>query len=141
MKILLLKDVRKVGRKGEVVDVSEGYGRNFLIKTGIGKLATGGIVKNIKRKESKQKELELSKKEKELKFFAEINRKTFVIKVNASEKGHLFGALHKKEIANVLEVEEENLILEKDIKKLGEFEIKIHLGGKNGKITLKIEKK
>ena len=63
MKIILLENVRKVGQKGEIVEVSKGYGINFLIKTGKGKLAVGGNLKIAKKKiQQKENKKELEKK-------------------------------------------------------------------------------
>ncbi len=140
MKVLLTKDVRKVGQKGQIVEVSEGYGLNFLIKKGFGKAAVGGILKDAKNKENLKKGILESQKENELKILSEVNKKKFVLKANASEKGHLFASVKKKEISEISGVPEKNIILDTDIKELGEFDIKLDLGDKKGKIILAVEK-
>lgn len=140
MKILLTKDVRKIGQRGQIVEVSEGYGRNFLIKQGLGRAAVGGILKEAKNKESAKKGAAENKIEKELKLLSKINKEKFIMTANASDKGHLFAAIHKKEIAKTIGVDEKNINLNTDIKELGEFNITVNLGGKKGKIILCVEK-
>ncbi len=139
MKILLLKDVRKVGQKGQIVEVAEGYGRNFLIKTGAGKLATASILKNQEKNLDQKEKSREEKIKKELELLGQINKKTFILKAKVSEKGHLFGAIHKKDIAEVVGVPEEAISLDKDIKEVGEHNLNVRLGGKKGKVILKVE--
>ena len=139
MKVILLDNVRKIGQKGEIVEVSDGYARNFLIKKGLGKPAVGG---NLKIAENKQKKKEAEKeaqRKKNEELFKKINKKTFVLKQKASEKGHLFGAVHKKDIANLFGGEEKNIQLEHDIKEIGEYPVKVKLGDLKAKITLIVE--
>lgn len=141
MKILLTKDVKKVGQRGQIVEVSEGYGLNFLIKKGFGKAAVGGILKDAENKKNIKKLSQKENQKKELEILSKVNKEKFSLKANASEKGHLFAALHKKDISKATGVPEKNIFLEKDIKELGEFDITINLGGKKGKIFLAVEKK
>lgn len=141
MKIILTKDIRKIGQKGQIVEVSEGYGRNFLIAKGLGKAAVGGILKDANNKANLKKKNILGKIENELKILFEVNKKKFTITVNTSDKGHLFAGVHKKEISEVSGLDEKNIVLDKDIKEIGEFDIKIELGGKTGKIILVVDKK
>lgn len=138
MKILLLKDVKKLGQKGQVVEVSEGYGRNFLVKTGAGKVAVGGVLKDAQNKKTLKKDAEKNLLENELKILGEKNKTKFSLKRN-NDNGHLFAAVHSKEISEISGIPEKNIILEEEIKSLGEFEIKISLGGKKGKIFLVVE--
>ena len=140
MKILLTKDVRKIGQRGQIVEVSEGYGRNFLIKQGMGRAAVGGILKDAENKADLKKGVAASQVENELKILSEVNKKKFTLNANASDKGHLFAAIKVKEIAKISGVHEKNISLNKDIKELGEFNINVNLGGKRGKIILCVEK-
>jgi large subunit ribosomal protein L9 len=136
MKILLLKDVRKVGQKGQVVEVAEGYGRNFLVKNGMGKVAVGGVLKEVQNKKSLKKDAEKNLLEKELKILGEKNKSKFSLKKN-NDNGHLFAAIKEKDISEISGIPEKNIILNEEIKSLGEFEIKISLGGKKGKNIFK----
>lgn len=140
MKVILLKDVRKVGQKGQVVEVKEGYGRNFLIKGGMAKLATGSVVKDVAHKKDVAKNIKEQQIEKELKLLSDLNKKEFKIKVNANEKGHLFAKFGLPEIAKEVGVSENNLKIKDDIKEVGEYEVELLLGGKKGKVFLVLEK-
>ncbi len=139
MKILLLQNVKKVGQKGQIVEVSEGYGRNFLINRGLAKIATKEILKTINNKKNQEIQKTKTEKEKKIKNFLNINKKTFSIKSKANEKGILFASIHKKQIAELTNLDEEDILLNNDLKEIGEFEIKIKAADKKGKIILKIE--
>jgi large subunit ribosomal protein L9 len=139
MKILLLDNVRKVGQKGDVVEVSDGYARNFLMKNGLGKPAIGAnlkVIENLQKKKEEKKEAEKKALED---LYKKINKETFVLKQKASEKGHLFGGVHKKDIADLFGGNQNMVLLEKDIKEVGEFDLKIKLGELKAKITLIVE--
>lgn len=138
MKVLLTKDVKKVGQKGQIVEVAEGYGRNFLIKGGLAKAAVGGLLKDVTNKSNLKKDAEKNNMEKELKLLGEKNKQKFYLKKN-NDNGHLFAAIHQKDISEVSGIDAKNIIIENEIKSLGEFEVKISLGGKKGKIFLVVE--
>ncbi len=136
MKVILLKNVRKVGQKGDVVEVAEGYGRNFLIKNGLAKIGVGGELKKIKhQKEVADKTKEKNQKKEEEKF-RKINKQTFSISKPSNDVGHLFASIRKKDIADLLNVEEKSIILTEDIKEVGEYNLKIQLSNLKAKITL-----
>ena len=136
MKIILTKDVKKIGQKGQVVEVSEGYGNNFLIQKGFGKLATTGLLKDVANKNKQKKTSIETVREKKEKTFFEIKGKEFTIESKANEKGSLFVGIHKKDIANIIGLEEKNIILDKDIKEVGEYLIQIKFDKYKAKIKL-----
>jgi len=136
MKVILLDNVRKIGQKGQVVNVADGYGRNFLIKQGLAKIASGGNLKEVKNKEKQVENKKIEQQKIDKKKFKEINQKQIKIKVQANQDGNLFGAIHKKDIAKEAGLEENNIILNKDIKELGTFEVKFKIGENKGKIFL-----
>lgn len=105
MKVVLLKDVKGTGKAGEIVNVNEGYARNFLIPKGFGKEADKQAVNEVKIKQgaaAHKKELEIA----DAKETAE-KLKGITVKVNgkAGANGKLFGAITNKEIADALEKE------------------------------------
>lgn len=131
MKVILLQDVPNVGRKYEVKNVSDGYARNFLFPRKLAEIAT---TKAIQALELKKKQLEEEKKiQQDLlkKNLEALNGIKISIKEKTNEKGHLFAAIHQKEIAKILkeqkhiEIFEEMIELEKPIKEIGEYEIKV----------------
>lgn len=133
MKIILLEDVKNVGKKDEIVDVSDGYARNFLLKKNLGKEASAGNVSALKDSQAKaariaQEELEACKKEAE-----KIGEKTVKIKVKVGDNGKLFGAVSSKEIAEALkdqtgiEIDKKKLKLDDTIKTTGFYEVPVRL--------------
>ncbi len=139
MKILLLDNVRKVGQKGDVVDVADGYARNFLMKNGLGRPAIGANLKNIKNAQKIKEDKKNSEKKELEDLYKKINKKTFILKQKASEKGHLFGGVHKKDISDLFGGNQNMILLEKDIKEVGEYDLKVKLGELKAKITLIVE--
>ena len=132
MKVILLQDIDKLGSKHEIKEVADGYARNFLIPKGLVRLAT---LKNLKWLEA-QKETETKKTEKELKNIQEFATKLdgieITIPVKIGEEGQLFESITSQKISEKLkelgfEIKKSQIILEKPIKEIGEFSIKIKL--------------
>ena len=134
MKVILLEDVKSVGKKGEIVNASEGYAKNFLIPRKLGVEANASNMNDIKLKkqsEDKRKAEELAAA-KELK--NKIEEKTVKIPVKTGENGKLFGSVTNKEIAVALEeqagikVDKKKIVLDDQIKMVGEktVVVKIH---------------
>jgi len=138
MKVLLLQNVRKVGQKGNIVEVSEGYGRNFLIKNLLAREATSGVIKEKENSEKNNIKKQEIASTQNYEIIKKVNKQKFEIKVNASKKGHLFAAIRKKEISKETGIPEKNIILEKDIKEVGEYDIKLKFDSKKAKIFLTI---
>lgn len=132
MKVIMLQTVKKVGKQGEILEVSEGYARNFLLPKGYAVEASKGNVKSL----DEQKNAEVRKKNKELeeaKAFAEkISKTELTIKAKAGEGGKLFGSVTSKEVASLLaekgiKVDKRKIDLSEPIKSLGEYEIMVKL--------------
>jgi large subunit ribosomal protein L9 len=135
MKVILLKDVSGVGKRGEIKEVNEGYGRNFLIAKGFASVATAQTLSKVEN-ESKQKEAK-EKKEKERiqKIREDLGKRTFTVKVKVGEKNQVYGSIHEKELLERIkektdyEFEKHQIVLPKHIKELGEYEFQVKLGG------------
>jgi len=126
MKVILLEDVKSVGKKGEIVNASEGYAKNFLIPKKLGVEATSTNMNDIKLKkqsEDKKKAEELAVA-KELK--AQLEEKAVKIEVKTGDNGKLFGSVTNKEIAAALEaqvgikIDKKKIVLDDQIKMVGE---------------------
>lgn len=129
MIVILEKDVKGVGKAGEVVKVSDGYARNMLIPRGIAKEATDGNIRNLEkqkaiREEQRQKDLA------EARQLAErISKLNVVIVTKSGEGGKLFGSITSKDIADALmeqhkvSIDKRKIILESPIKQMGEYEL------------------
>jgi len=146
MKVILLKDVAKVGRKGEVKEVSEGYANNFLIKTGAARLATAELQQKAEAdaETAKARQEKQTGQLKQLKSVLE--KQTFSLKVKVGDKGQVFGGIHEKDIAAAINsqtvgnIEKNQIQGLHGIKTLGEHEIEIKLGrGITAKTKLNIE--
>ena len=102
MKVLLIKDVYKLGRAGEVKKVADGYGRNFLIPQGLAVLATAGALKQVEKIKS-QAEIRRNAQNEELKGLAEqIQGVSLAFAVKAGETGKLYGSITTQDVAAAL---------------------------------------
>jgi len=144
MEVLLIKDVKGLGKAGEIKKVKDGYARNFLIPKGLAKVATKEVVEEWKKEQIK-KEAELKA---ELAKINEIKEKLenekIVIKHKLGANGQLLGSVTNKEIAEVLQKNGFNIdkkqIEHKTIKAPGIYNIDVKLGhGIHAKLNLEVE--
>jgi large subunit ribosomal protein L9 len=132
MKVLLLKDVYKLGRAGDIKKVADGYGRNFLISQGYAVLATAGAMKQIEKIKS-QAEIRRSALNTELKSLADqIQGVTLTFPAKAGETGKLYGSITTQDVATALteqvrfEVKRQQVDIQ-PIRTLGEFTAHVRL--------------
>lgn len=132
MKVILLKDVEKVGKKGDIKEVADGYARNFLIPEKLAVLASKSEIAKIEA----QKETEAKQAEEELARYQEIATQMdgleLEISVKIDEDGKLFGAINASQVSEKLqekgfEIKKEQVKLEKAIKEIGEHEVTVEL--------------
>lgn len=144
MKIILLKDVAKIGRKGDVKDVSEGYATNFIFPRKLGILATD---ENIKKLNLLKSEEEIKKKVSEdliSKNIDTLSTFNIVIKAKSNEKGHLFAGISKEDLVREIEnqtrikADPDWIVLEKPIREVGNHIISIKTQNKTGKLKVEI---
>lgn len=146
MKIVLLENVKKLGKKDEIIEVSDGYARNVLIPKKLGLPATSENLNNLKLKNKNEE-----KKEENLRNQAENNKKIleskkFVVQIKAGANGKTFGSITSKEIAeNIVEnsdidVDKKDILLDESIKNIGVYDIKVRLH-KDIIATVKVEVK
>jgi len=147
MKVLLVQDVKSLGKKGEIKEVKEGYGRNFLIAKGFAKLATKEVIKEWEEEQKRieeQTKLEIAEltKEKEV-----LEKLTINIIKKLGANGHLYGAVTKEDIAEALKAQtkieiDKKQIDTKNIKSIGEHTVDIKLGhGIHAKLKIIVEGK
>jgi len=146
MKVILKEDMEKLGRKGEIINVTNGYARNYLIPKGFALAVTRGNVKVI-QEEKKRLERE---REKEVKTAEELvsrlSSEEFEIYKKAGENDVLYGSVTTSELAELLstkgfEMDKKGIILEEPIKRLGVhyFKVKVH-SDINARIRLVVKK-
>lgn len=146
MKIILLKDVPKVGRKYDVKDVAEGYALNMLIPRKLAEIATPNGIKKIEA--LKENDLTQKKIQEELlvKNLEIIKNLTVKIKGKANEKGSLFAGITKEMLAaeilksSRLNIDANMIVLSKPIKEVGEHKITIEAGNRKAEFSLVVEK-
>lgn len=144
MKVLLLHDVAKVGKKHEVRDVPDGYARNFLLPKKLATFASSAAVASsealrARRAAEKSMDAETLKKN-----FAELQDKVIEIQERANEQGHLFASIGEDEIAHAIyeqtkiKIEPSMIVLDKPIKEIGEQDIAINADDEHGVFRLVI---
>jgi large subunit ribosomal protein L9 len=132
MEIILREDVEKLGRRGEIVKVAEGYGRNYLLPRGLA-MAVNTANKAMIEKERKAWELKLAKEKAEWQAVADrIGGLRFVAPRKVGENEQLYGSVTSGDVAEFLkakgvEIDKRKVQLEEPIKKLGDHEVKIKL--------------
>jgi large subunit ribosomal protein L9 len=136
MKVILLKDIPKVGQRNTIKEVKDGFALNMLIPRGLARQTTPDAVQQMERAQIREGEANTASA---AELVAKISKLGQIeIKVKANEKGHLFAGVGKTEIAKELGVSEENIILEHPIKEVGEHEVEIKIGEESKKIKLLI---
>jgi large subunit ribosomal protein L9 len=144
MKVILKQEVKGLGKKEDMVNVSDGYARNFLFPRG---LAAEASASNINVMNTK-KEAEKSKKDRELaqarELAAKVGQTTVVIKSKAGENGKLFGSITSKDISDKLkadfnlDIDKKKIVLPDTIKSLGSIEVEVKLYPEvSAKLTVK----
>lgn len=131
MKVVLLQDVKKMGKKGDVVEVSDGYGRNVLIRKGLGVEGTKANLNTAaQRQESKVFKDQVAADEAVI-MAAQLKKVKVVIKVQCGEDGRIFGSVTGKDISEALKkqykfkLEKKNIRLKSPIKTLGEYDVEV----------------
>jgi large subunit ribosomal protein L9 len=134
MKIILLDDVAKLGRRGEVLEVADGYARNYLLPHRLALTATPGNLKNLDSIKARQEQQAVRQRSQAEHMAQAIEALNFVETRQASDEGRLFGSVGRADIAAFLaqkgiEVEKRRIGLDEPIKALGEFTVPIRLHG------------
>ena len=133
MKVIFMEDVTSLGKKGELVEVNDGYARNFILAKKLGLEATPKNMNDLKLKRAHEDKLAAQKLD-EAKAFAEDLKKVQVtLKIKAGEGGRLFGSISSKEIAQAakeqldLEIDKKKLVMPAPIKAVGTTMVPIKL--------------
>ena len=132
MKIILLDDVTKVGRRGEVREVSDGYARNFLIPKKLALSATAGNLKNLEHIKTQQEAKADRVKADAESLRSRVEALAYEERRQASEEGKLFGSVTSQDITDFLagrgvKIERKRITLDEPIKTLGEFTVSMRL--------------
>lgn len=141
MKVILLQDVKTVGKKGEIVEVSDAYARNVLLKKGQGKEATGKNMNDLKLQKANAEKVAQEALDAAEKLSREISDRQIRIAVKTGEKGRVFGSVSSKEIAEEIkaqlgcDIDKKKIQLAAPIRELGVTVVPIKL---HPKVTAQI---
>lgn len=133
MKVILTQEVKKLGAKGEILEVSDGYARNFLIPQSLAEEATKTRVKEIQEKSVKEEKQKSSEKDRAEVLKNKLQGKKVEIRVKAGAGDKLFGAVTTREIADLLrsefgvDIDKKKIDLGEPIKHLGQYNIKLKI--------------
>lgn len=133
MKVILLKDVKGQGKKGDVVKVSIGYARNFLFKNNLAEEATPGNLRVLKAQQQKNEQAEQKEKDEAEQLKKNLADLTIELKAKAGDQGRLFGSITNKQIAEVLQkeyghkVDRRKIELDQPIRALGTVTVPVKL--------------
>lgn len=145
MKVILLDNIKGVGKKDEIINASDGYARNFLFPKKLAVEANNENMSKLKaKKQSEQYKKDVNKENAE-KIAKKLDDITLTIKVKAGENGKIFGGVTSKEISEELrkqykiDIDKKKIILNENIKNLGSFDISMKLfEGVTGKLKVKV---
>lgn len=132
MKVILLQDVKGQGKKGEIVEVNEGYARNFLIKKGLAEAATSTKINELNQKKAaaayhKQEEIKAMKE-----LSLELKDKPFTVNIKVGKEGKVFGSVTAADIAQSLknagyDVDKKKVVLAQGLKMVGDYDVELKL--------------
>lgn len=130
MKVILLKDVKALGKAEEIKEVSDGYARNYLLKNGLAKEATAEGVNSIRIKKETEAFKEAERKRVAKENCGKINGKTVEVFVKCGEKGKVFGSVTAQNIVDAINaqgfsVDKKMLVMKENIKNVGVYEIEV----------------
>ena len=144
MKVILLADVKGLGKKGDVVEVADGYGKNYLIKKGLAEVATASGINEANQKKAAAAFHKAEELKAQQALAASLNGKTVVVKIKVSENGKVFGSITSQHVAQALadmgyEIDKRKIKMDAS-KTLGAFPAEIRLmENVSAKITVSVE--
>ena len=143
MEIILLQDVKSLGKKGERVKINDGYARNFVLPKKLGIEATAKNLNDLKLQKANEDRIAAQKLEEAKQLAAKIEEKSVVLSVKTGEGGKLFGSVSTKEIAAAcekLEIDKKKMVLPEPIKACGTTIVPVKLHREvTAKLTVKVQ--
>ena len=133
MKVILLQDVKTLGKKGEIVNVNDGYARNFILKKNLGLEATGKNLNDLKLQQKNAEKVAKEKLEAAQALAKDLQDKSITVKIQAGVEGKVFGSISSKEIALEarkqlgMEIDKKKIVIPDAIKSLGTYNVNIKL--------------
>lgn len=133
MKVILLEDVKSLGKKGDICNVSDGYARNLLLPKKLGVEATPKNMNDLKLKKAHDAKVAAQQLQEAKDFAAKIEESEVSVELKVGEGGRVFGSVSAKEIADAakeqlgLEIDKKKLVINGQIKSIGNTEVKVKI--------------
>ena len=148
MKVILLEDVKSLGKKGEIVKVNDGYARNFILPKKLGLEATSKNLNDLKLQKQNDEKVAQEKLDAAKALAEEIKEKSITVKIQAGVEGKVFGSISSKEIATEakkqlnMDIDKKKIVIPDAIKSLGTYNVNIKLHKDvTATLTVKVEAK
>ena len=131
MKVLLLQDVKSHGRKDEIVEVNDGYARNFLIKKGLAVEATSKVSNEYAQRKAQEEKRKAEERAEAIELAKRLEGKEFSVSIRCGDNGKLFGAVTAKEISDALAegyaVDKKKIALKESVKLVGKYKVDLKI--------------
>lgn len=133
MKVVLLRDIKKLGKKSEIIEVSDGYARNVLIKNGDAQEATNKNLNDLKLKLKNEEKKDANLRREAETLAEKITKESFTLKIKTGQSGKTYGSIGSKDISELLkekldiDVDKRDIDLDDPIKNVGRYAIKVKL--------------
>ena len=148
MKVILLEDVKSLGKKGEIVNVNDGYARNFILPKKLGLEATSKNLNDLKLQKQNDEKVAQEKLYAAKALAEKIKEKSITVKIQAGVEGKVFGSISSKEIATEakkqlnMDIDKKKIVIPDAIKSLGTYNVNIKLHKDvTATLTVKVEAK
>ncbi len=148
MKVILLQDVKSIGKKGDIIEANDGYARNFLLPKKLGVEANSKNLNDLKLQNANQEKVAAQKLEDAQNFAKELATKSVTVFIKAGEGGKTFGSVSGKEIVAAfkeqcgIELDKKKLVLEEPIRNFGTYNVDIKLHPQvTGTLKVKVQEK
>lgn len=146
MKVILLEDVKSLGKKGDIINANDGYARNYILPKKLGIEATPKNLNDLKLKKANDDKVAAGILQEAKDFAKELEEQTVVVTMKAGEGGKAFGSVSTKEIATAYkeqfqkEIDKKKIVLPEAIKNFGTYEVKVKLHPQvSGVLKVKVE--
>ncbi len=144
MQVLLRSDVAGVGRRGDIVNVSSGHARNFLLPNGLAVVATDGTVRQSDSMKKARQQKEAADRETATKLIADLGKRQITVTAKAGNEGRLFGSVSAADVVSAIAsqtgatVDRKAIVLGEPIRAVGEHQVTIDMHGVNGTVTVSV---
>jgi len=144
MQVLLRSDVAGVGRRGDIVNVSSGHARNYLLPNGLAVVATDGTVRQSDSMKKARQQKEAADRETATNLIADLGKRQITVTAKAGNEGRLFGSVSAADVASAIAaqtgatVDRKAIVLGEPIRAVGEHQVTIDMHGVSGTVTVSV---